>query len=271
MSDLLVELFGVVRPVIAMAHFPALPGTPRYDASLGIERMIDRMQQDIKYLLDGGVDAILFCNEDDRPYKLEADFESIAVMTRCITELRPRDRPFGVDFLWDARAPLAMAKATGGSFIREVVTGVYESDMGLWQPDPAELYRYRRQIDAEDVRIFANIMPEFASYLGSRTFRERAKSVVTSSLVDVVLVSGLMAGTEPDLSAIREAKEAVDGEVPVVLNTGANPDNIREFLQTADGVIVGSALKTDGRTWNPVDPDRVRHFMSVVQDVRRDL
>lgn len=268
MDDLLTELFGVAKPVIAMAHFPALPGTPRYDPSLGIEGMVERMRQDIRYLLDGGVDAVMFCNEDDRPYTFQADFEAIAVMTRVITELRPTDRPFGVDFLWDAKAPLAIAKATGATFIREVVTGVYESDMGLWEPDAAALYRHRRQIDAEDVRVFANIMPEFASHLGSRSLGQRAQSVVTSSLVDVLLVSGLMAGAEPDLSALKEAKDAVDGHVPVILNTGARPDNARRFLEVADGVIVGSALKVDGYTWNPVDPERVRAFMTAVQDVR---
>jgi membrane complex biogenesis BtpA family protein len=267
-SDLLHELFGVAKPVVAMAHFPALPGAPRHDPSTSIEGMIDRMRQDVRHLLDGGVDAILFCNEDDRPYTFQADFEAIAVMTRVITELHPTDRPFGVDFLWDARAPLAIAKATGAAFIREVVTGVYESDMGLWEPDAAALYRYRRQIDAEDVRIFANIMPEFASHLGSRSLGQRAQSVVTSSLVDVLLVSGLMAGAEPELSALQEVKDAVAGQVPVVLNTGARPDNVQGYLQVADGVIVGSALKVDGYTWNPVDPKRVKAFMTAVRDVR---
>lgn len=268
MSNLLLELFGVAKPVIAMAHFPALPGTPRYDPSLGIEGIIERMRADVRHLLDGGVDAIMFCNEDDRPYTFHADFEAVAVMTRVITELRPTDRPFGVDFLWDPKAPLAIAKATGASFIREVVTGVYESDMGLWAPDAAALYRYRRQIDAEDVRIFANIMPEFASPLGTRSVAERARSAVTSSLVDAVLVSGLMAGAEPDISLVREAKEAVGDQVPVLLNTGARPDNVQRFLEVADGVIVGSALKVDGYTWNPVDPARVKAFMEAVRAAR---
>ncbi len=271
MSDLLRDLFGVEKPVIAMAHLPALPGTPRYDPSLGVEGIVERVRADVEHLLAGGVDGILFCNEDDRPYSFHMDMEAVAVMTRVITEVRPQDRPFGVDFLWDAKAALAVAKATGAAFIREVVTGVYESDMGLWAPDAAALYRYRRQIDAEDVRIFANITPEFASPLGNRTVAQRAKSAVVSTLVDVILVSGPMAGAEPDVSWVREAKEAVGDEVPVLLNTGAKASNIRTFLQYADGVIVGSSLKVDGYTWNPVDPERVNAFMEVVKDIRRSL
>jgi len=214
------------------------------------------------------VDAVMFCNEDDRPYTFHADFEAVAVMTRAITELHPTDRPFGVDFLWDAKAPMAMAKATGAAFIREVVTGVYESDMGLWTPDAAALYRYRRQIDAQGVRIFANITPEFASPLGNRSVFQRAKSAVVSSLVDAILIAGPMAGSEPDLSWLQEAKEAVEDAVPVLLNTGARVDNIQRFLGVAEGVIVGSSLKVDGYTWNPVDPTRVKAFMDAVREIR---
>ncbi|MCX6048019.1 MAG: SgcQ protein, partial [Chloroflexi bacterium] len=53
------------------------------------------------------------------------------------------------------------------------------------------------------------------------------------------------------------------------LNTGARPDNIAEFLTIADGVIVGSALKVDGYTWNPVDPQRVKAFMEAVRGARK--
>ncbi|HMN28460.1 MAG TPA: BtpA/SgcQ family protein [Caldilineaceae bacterium] len=268
MSTAFLQLFAVPKPVIAMAHFPALPGTPRYNPALGIDGMVERMRLDLRHLLDHGVDAVMFCNEDDRPYSFHADFEAVAVMTRVVTELRPTDRPFGVDFLWDAKAPLAIAKATGASFIREVVTGVYESDMGIWAPDAAALYRYRRQIDAEDVRILANITPEFASPLGGRSVGQRAKSALVSSLVDAILISGAMAGAEPDLSWLREAKDAVGDAAPVLLNTGARADNIAQFLAVADGVIVGSALKVDGYTWNPVDPARVRAFMDAVRTAR---
>jgi hypothetical protein len=97
---------------------------------------------------------------------------------------------------------------------------------------------------------------------------ERARSAVVSSLVDAILVAGPMAGAEPDISWVQEAKDAVEPEVPVLLNTGARAENIRQFLQVADGVIVGSSLKVDGYTWNPVDPARVRAFMDVVRAVR---
>jgi len=251
-----------------MAHFPALPGTPLYDERLGIGGMLELMADDLRKLLAGGVDGILFCNEGDRPYSLKADLEAVAVMTRVITELAPKDRPFGVDFLWDARAPLAIALATGAAFVREVFTGVYESDMGLWNPDAAALLRYRRTIHANHVKLFYNVTPEFATPLGSRSAAERAKSAVVSSLADAILVSGAAAGSEPPVSTLAQVKQAVAGQVPVLLNTGARIENIREFLQYADGVIVGSSLKVNGYTWNPVDENRVKVFVNSVREVR---
>ncbi|MGH2358476.1 MAG: BtpA/SgcQ family protein, partial [Candidatus Limnocylindria bacterium] len=141
--------------------------------------------------------------------------------------------------------------------------------MGLWTPDPAALYRFRSQIDAAGIGVMANITPEFASPLGTRSVAQRARSAVVSSLVDVILIAGPMAGAEPDLSDLREANEAAGDRAPVFMNTGARAKNIGRFLEVAHGVIVGSSVKVDGHTWNPVDPARVAAFMEQVREVRQ--
>ncbi len=267
MGSWIKELFGTLKPVIAMAHLPALPGTPKYDTQGGMNCIVEPVRADMQQLVSGGVDAIMFCNEDDRPYVLEAGIEQIAAMTRVVTELAPKTIPFGVDFLWDPLAAMAIAHATGAAFIREVLTGMYESDMGLWAPNAGKVMRFRRQIDAQNVRVFYNVVPEFASSLGTRTAAQRAQSTVVSCLADVILVSGAMAGSEPQVSIIQEIKNSI-GDTPVFLNTGANADNIAQFLSVADGVIVGSSLKVDGYTWNPVDPARLKRFMDCVREAR---
>ncbi|MEE1651420.1 BtpA/SgcQ family protein [Brachybacterium sp. J144] len=92
-----------------------------------------------------------------------------------------------------------------------------------------------------------------------------ARSTVTSSLPDGILVSGPMAGASPDPETLREVREAVPDEVPVLLNTGARAETISEMLTIADGCIVGSSLKVDGHTWNPVDADRARRFVDAAK------
>src|SRR5215208_4974494 len=144
-----------------MAHLPPLPGTPLYDDVGGPGAIVEAVGRDVEILTQAGFDAVLFCNEGDRPYQLKATFEGVAMMARVVAEVAPRDRPFGVDYLWDAEAALAVAATSGASFIREVVTGVYESDMGLWAPDAARLLRRRRELNADHVAVFMNITPEF--------------------------------------------------------------------------------------------------------------
>ena len=261
------ELFGCTKPIVAMAHLPPLPGTPLYDETTGMQGILDSVATDVEKLLSAGVDGIMFCNEGDRPYALKADFEAIAVMTAIIVHLAPQDRPFGVDFLWDPRAPIAIAKATGAHFVREVFTGTYESDMGLWSPDAAAMLRYRRAIDARDVRLLFNIVPEAAAYVGERDVGDIARSTVFNTQPDALCVSGLTAGAETSSQTLQLVKEAVPDTI-VFANTGVRLSNVEEQLAIADGAVVGTAFKEDGHIWNPVDPQRVKAFMGVVKGLR---
>jgi membrane complex biogenesis BtpA family protein len=270
MSISLERSFGTAKPVIAMVHFPGLPGRPRHDRDGGRDQLIDVVGRDLEVLQDAGVDAVLFCNEADIPYQLTVGPEIPAAMAAVIGELRPSIRvPFGVNILWDAKASVALARATGASFIREVLTGVYESDLGLIAPALGDLAGYQAAIGAADVALFDNITPEFSSSIGSRTVAERARSASFLG-VDAILVSGPQAGAPMSMSDLRSAKEAAP-DTPVFANTGVQADRLAEILAVADGVIVGTSLKVDGITWNPVDPVRARRFTETAAKVRASL
>ena len=174
--------------------------------------------------------------------------------------------PFGVDLLWDPKSALAVARATGAAFVREVFTGVFESDMGLLAPDFGQLAGYRHAIGGDDIAIFTNITPEFSRSVSGRSVAERARGAAFVG-ADVLLISGPQAGAPVDLSELRAAKEAA-GETPVLANTGVTHDNAQQILAIADGLIVGTSLKVGGSTWNPVDPDRARRLAETVRRER---
>ena len=256
------------KVVIAMAHFGPLPGSPLYDADGGMAKLIDDVVGDIEKLQAGGVDAIMFGNENDRPYVLKAAPESIASMTAAVTAAKPALKvPFGVNFLWDPIASVSIGAVTGAAFVREIFTGVFASDMGEWTPDCATSLRIRRHLDRRDMKLLFNINAEFAHALDQRPIELRARSAVFSSLADAILVSGPITGESPDFSDLTKVAEAVT-EVPVLANTGVTIDNVREILSVASGCVIGTHFKIDGDTWNPVDGDRVKRFMDVVGAVR---
>jgi len=258
-------LFGK-KPIIAMVHLKALPGTPLYDGDL--EAIVTAARHDLLALQEAGVDAVMFGNENDRPYELQVDRASVATMAYVIGRLASEIKvPFGVDVLWDPLATMALAAATGARFVREIFTGLYGSDMGLWQGRAAEALRYRKRLMRDDLFLFYNVSAEFASPLDQRSLPERAKSAVFSSLADAILISGPMTGEAPPLEHLQAVKEALP-DVPVLANTGVRHETVGEILKIADGAIVGTALKRDGITWNEVDPKRAKAFMEIVREVR---
>jgi membrane complex biogenesis BtpA family protein len=260
--------FGCDKPIIAMVHFPPLPGTPLYDAKGGMQQIIDSAARDIEALQKGGVDAVMFGNEGDRPYLLKASPATLAAMSVAVGELKGMIKiPFGVNYLWDPVATVALGVASGARFVREIFTGVYDSDMGLWVPDAFSALKQRSDAGRGDMAVMYNINAEFASPIGSRTIAQRAKSAVFAALADVVLVSGPMTGEAVELSNLKEAKQAIP-ETPVFANTGVNIGNVGKILAVADGAIIGTHFKVDGDTWKNVDADRVNRFMDKVRKLR---
>jgi membrane complex biogenesis BtpA family protein len=269
--DWLQELFNVEKPIIGMCHLLALPGDPDFDRGGGMQAVIERARHDIIALQRGGVDAVMFSNEASLPYMTEVAATTVASMARVIGELRADlNVPFGVDVLWDPIASLDLAAATEANFAREIFTGVYASDFGLWSTDPGRTVRHQHAIGAQGVRLFFNIVPEAAVYLSPRQISDIARSTAFNARPDALCVSGLIAGDETSTTLIRQVKEAVP-HIPVFANTGVHAGSVQQQLSVADGAIVGTTFKREGRIWNSVDTGRVRALMDKVQTVRAEL
>lgn len=268
--DTLEKMFGVDKPLIGMLHLLALPGRPQHDAGGGIDRIVDWLGRDLDALQRAGVDGVLFCNEHDIPYVQDVGVEAAAAMASAIGQFRHDVRvPFGVDLLWDPHSAIAVARATGAAFVREVFTGVFESDMGLLAPDLGALAGYRHAIGGDGIALFANITPESSRSISARPVAERARGAAYSG-VDALLISGPQAGVAASLADLAEARSA-GTDLPVIANTGVTHDNVRRVLEVADGLIVGTSLKVGGSTWNPVDVDRARHLVELVNSARSEL
>ncbi|MDR1950331.1 MAG: BtpA/SgcQ family protein, partial [Spirochaetaceae bacterium] len=235
--------FGTVKPVVAMCHFDALPGDPKYDAKKGLSWVIDRALLNLKALQGGGVDAVMFSNEFSLPYLTKTEPVTRTVMARIIGQIRGEiTLPFGVNVLWDPQATVELAVAVEASFVREIFTGVYASDFGLWDTNYGAAARQRTWLGGDGVRLMFNICPEASVYLGNRTLGDIARTTVFNGQPDVLCVSGMTAGAETSPAWLREVVEAVP-QVPVFANTGVHAGNVAEQLGIADGAVIGSAFK----------------------------
>jgi len=268
MSENFKRVFGAEKPVIAMVHLGALPGSPLYDAERGLGGLVEDAAKDLEALQAAGFDAVMFGNENDRPYELAVDAATTATAAYVIGRLADRiTLPFGVNLLWDPMSSIALAAATGAAFVREIFTGTYASDMGPWTPDAGKALRYRDRLGRHDLAVLYNISAEFAYSLDRRPLPDRARSAVFSSVPDAVLVSGQITGEAAALSDLEAVKKVLP-DTPVLANTGVKHETLADVLAVADGCIVGSSLKVDGDTWNPVDPARATEFMRIARAAR---
>src|ERR1700754_4007601 len=259
------DVFAAEKPIVAMCHLKPLPGDPDYDADSGVEGVLEAARRDLRALQDGGVDGVMFSNEASLPYLTQVEPITVATMARIIGELRSQiSVPFGVNVLWDPTATVDLAVATGARFVREVFSGVYASDFGLWNTNAGKTARHQRAVGGQNVKLLYNIVPEAAVYLNDRDVASVARSTVFNCQPDGLCVSGLTAGADTSAETLRAVKAAVPG-TPVFANTGVRAETVAAQLEVADGAIVGTAFKRDGYIWNEVDEARVAELMTAAR------
>ncbi len=265
MKALLAQDFGHRHLMIGMVHTLALPGAPRYDAGGGMRAVVARAHAEAEALADAGFHALLYCNEADMPWQTRLEAETVAAMTVVVSEVQAKIAlPFGINMLIDPAASIAIAHATGASFVRAFVTGGYVGDMGVFATDGAGVLRLRARIGAERVRVLANITAGFSVPLAERPIEDAAKGAVFAGLADAVVVNAQAAGVAVETDVVARVAAAVP-DTPVVVGTGAAEHNVGALMAVADGFIVGSSIKRDGKTLNPVDPARAKAFMAAVR------
>ncbi|MDV3124799.1 BtpA/SgcQ family protein [Mycobacterium sp. 21AC1] len=271
MTSWLDDVFGVRKPVIAMLHLAALPGDPGFDSAAGIRAVVDRAKGELAALQEGGVDGVMVSNEFSLPYLTETEPITAITMARVIGELLPEfSVPYGVNVLWDGRASIDLAVATGAQWVREIFTGVYASDFGLWNTNVGAVTRHRHRVGGDGVKLLFNIVPESAAYLVNRDLASITATTVFATKPDAICVSGLTAGASTDSQALQVVKNAA-GAVPVFVNTGVRAHNAAEQLSIADGAIVGTYFKQDGVFENRAVASRATELMDAVKKFRTSL
>lgn len=253
------------KPLIGMVHLMPLPGSPGFDAEAGIDAVVERAAADMAALQDGGLDAIMVENFGDTPFYPECvPSETVAAMTWVIAHAaRKLTVPLGVNVLRnDVASALGIAKATGARFVRvNVHIGAMVTDQGIVEGRAYETLRRRAALGAEDIAILADVAVKHSEPLGEASPVEaQAKEAAERGRADGIILTGAATGVAGSPWEIRNVKGDLR-DTPVLAGSGVDAETIDEYLDVADGIIIGSALEVDGRAGSPVDPDRVKALM----------
>lgn len=262
------QVFGTAKPIIGMVHLKPLPGSPIYDGE-GLDKVIDAAMVDAENLVKGGVSALQVENYSDPSYFVnKAAYETVAAMSIIGNEIRKKfpQVPIGVCLLADPEASIAVAHCIKAQFIRATFFTEAGVDVGgLALRNPHEILRYRKFLDPS-IKILADVHIKHSAPLGIRPIEESAYDAAYF-LADAVIISGKHTGKETSIEEVRKVKEVLP-EFPVFVGSGTNKNNAKELFRYADGAVVGTSVKIDGVSDNPVSIERVVDFMSLMKEIR---
>ena len=232
------------RAVFGMVHLGPLPGAPLF---VSLDAVIESALSDARAIAAAGCDGLAIENFGDRPFtRGRVEAETVAAMTRVIVEITREVRlPFGINVLRnDALSALGIAAATGAAFIRiNVHTGAMVTDQGIIEGDAYATMRKRAAL-APNVLLFADHLVKHATPVGAVDPIQSAKDLRVRGLADALIVSGAETGASADPSRLRDLRNAIDA--PLLVGSGLTAENAVQF-RDADGAIVGTSLKVDGR------------------------
>lgn len=260
------QIFATDKPIIGMVHLRPLPGAPGYRSDEGMKAIVEAALEDASRLIEGGVDGIQIENQGDWPFLPPAEIgpETVAAVTAVVARIRDRhDLPMGINIhLNGVCQALAIAVATECRWVRAFeLANAYVAPTGIIDAAGPRALRYRSSLHADEkVMIFGDYHVKHGSHqlVADKSPLELARDV-EASLADAIIVTGRETGAAPDRTEIAAIREAVS--IPLLIGSGLSRDTMDELLPLADGAIVGSAFKADGKLENPVAVTRVKEFM----------
>jgi hypothetical protein len=262
-------MFPNPKPVIAMIHVGALPGTPA--SKDPVPAIVEAAVREARLYRAAGVDGIAIENMHDLPYlRGRVGPEIVAAMTLVGRAVKAESGlPCGIQILAGANLEaLAVAHAAGLDFIRaEGFVFAHIADEGFIQSSAAELLRYRKLIGAERVQVWTDIKKKHSAHALTADISLGATAETAEFMrADAVIVTGNVTGDPPKVADVCEARAHC--KLPVLLGSGVDVNNIAEFYPEADGFIIGSHFKINGHWANTVDAARVEAFMRRVKQLR---
>jgi len=253
----------------AMIAARPLPGSPLYDGD--DQKVFEQALADLEVYNNAGVDSILFENDHDLPYiQPPLDEKGIALMTRIVKEARRRfEKPIGIQMLEAANiTSLEIAAAADLDYIRvEAFVFAHVGGSGIINGSAGKILRRRKELGAEHIKVFADVKKKHGSH--ALTIDLDIKDEIMQSeffLVDGVIVTSQFTGLNPDKDDLIKAKRAT--KLPVLIGSGMTPENIQEYMPLADGFIVGSCFRKDGKFLETLEPERLSTFMKAFQSAR---
>ena len=248
----------------AMIAVLPLPGSPLYDGDH--QKIIERALADLEVYERAGADSVIFENDHDLPYiQPPLDPKGIALMTQIVKEARKSfDGPIGIQMLEAANlTSLEIAAEADLDYIRvEAFVFAHVGGSGVINGSAGKILRRRKELRADHIKVFADVKKKHGSH--SLTIDLDLSDEIRQAeffLADGVIITSKFTGLNPYKDDLIQAKGAT--KLPVLIGSGMTAENIPEYLPLADGFIVGSYFRKNGKFLETLEAEWLQTFMKI--------
>jgi membrane complex biogenesis BtpA family protein len=272
------KIFEGKKPIIGMLHLDYLEG----NKFKGIDYVVKKALKDIKALQDGGINGILIENWKEFSVGEFVSVETARNLTEVVIKIRDSIKvPFGINVLNnDFKVAFSVAKLTGASFVEldvfvDKVKSAFVNNTNAMKkpfivdPKPKEIWKYAKSIGAKNIPLFCFVQPKHYVILEKgKTIEDSTKQAIKEGASAVLVTKAT--GFAPTVDLIGRSKK-VAGDIPVGIGSGFSAENAKEILPFIDFAVVGTSIKIDGITDNPVDELQVSSIMAEVNSYARKI
>jgi len=248
------KLFGMI-------HLPRLT----FDSDTHLDELVDYAITEGKKLEEAGFDALMIENFNDAPFpKTRVSDLVLSKMSVILYQLRKEvNIEIGVNILRNGcEQALVLATLHNCDYIRcNIWESAYVTDQGIIETPAYEVIRSKKILNSE-VKILADALVKHAKPLGTTSVIEAAKNVNSRGGAHGIIVSGVATGAPPDPKQIEELNSI--GIKPFV-GSGFSSELTEVYRGKIAGAIIGTSIKIDGVTTNPIDPERAKAFINAMK------
>lgn len=249
-----------IRDITVVVGVKPLPGTWSGRDSR-IRQVIFEAVQECSALYAAGIRSIMLQNVNDVPAYVSAPNYIIAAMTAVCCEARREvksDCRMGISILRnDTPGGIAVANAAGLDFVRAKVFVGEMMKMEREVGNMNESLEMKLRLGST-AQIWADIQDRNGTPMFSSGYEADCGHALRGG-ADSLIITGR------DVEQTRELTQRARNRFPsakLIIGGGAKAENVDTLMENADGVIIASSLKVDGRISNPIDPRRVDAFVS---------
>jgi membrane complex biogenesis BtpA family protein len=258
------KIFKVSKPIIAMIHI---------NHKIDIKESLENAMKDVYSAVDGEVDGLMFENWGNDYINRFAGSIEKNYITKAMKEASSiTDLPLGINILpLDFEADFDIAKEVGAKFVQldtlvDTVITDYKNKFTL-SVKPKDVIKYKNASQENEIALLVNIQTKHYITIPKNKKLETSAIEAFESGADAVVVTGKKTGIATPTKKALKIKNAITG-IPILIGSGLDAENASELLTISDGAIVGTSLKINSITSNPIDVNKVKALMEIVKKVR---